>query len=150
MLSAARPGEDGANDGEKCFYLWLSWAGTQGGDEEHLLLRVTPCQHPHPFVHRVGRELILGFPPWGNLGSPISLPPSLCRGGWVRGRRAKQEQVGAVDGVFAQEPFASNFLSLPELMGQLLGATRVSHGKFHTVPASSPQGSSPAVPDVIF
>lgn len=101
-----------------------------------------------------GMELIMGFSSGENLGSLNSLLSSLGRGRgggrWGRGRRAKQEQVGAVDGGFAQEPFASNFLSLPELMGQLFRATRVSHGKFHPGHASAPRGSSPAVPNVIF
>lgn len=34
-----------------------------------------------------------------------------------RGGRDKQEQVGTRDGVFAQEPCVSHFLSLPELIG---------------------------------
>lgn len=145
-------GEDGGKEENgKCFYLWLSRAGTQERDEGELLLRVTHWQHPQPSVQgaRAGIELILGFSSWENLGSIISLLSSLGRAGGG-GRRAKQEQVGAADGMFAQEPLASHFLSLPELMGQLFGATRVCHGKFHPGHASSPGGSSLEIPNVIF
>lgn len=83
-----------------------------------------------------------------------SLPSSFSRGRgrgrWGRGGRAKQEQVGTGDGVFAEEPFASNFLSLPELIGQLFQEdTRVSHGKFHPACASVHRCSSPVLSNAI-
>lgn len=74
-----------------------------------------------------------GTPPFSSLGRG--------RGGgrWWGGRRAEQEQVGAV---FAQEPFASDFSSLPELMGQLL----CSSWKVPPRPCVSSSGEQPCCP----
>lgn len=70
-------------------------------------------------------EVENGIPTVEEPSTPPYTPPLplSCLHPWAeeeeggRGERAKREQVGTRDGVFAQEPCVSHFLSLPELIG---------------------------------
>lgn len=80
------------------------WADLQGSDVWGGRGGPSPQRDPRP-----GPTTLLGAPlsraPRGDLGPPSSLPPSRGKGWgggrWGRWRRAKQEQVGTGDGVFA-------------------------------------------------
>lgn len=102
-----------------------------GEDKRDLLHRVTHHQHPLLPSGELCRgrgqswRWKTGSPLWKNPAHTPHTPPLplSCLHSWAeeeeggRGERAKREQVGTRDGVFAQEPCVSHFLSLPELIG---------------------------------